>query len=134
MRTAHRILSEALTDEEFRYWKSSINNENIRLAYAASYPKKMLNKASVILKLTLPSLTRSEEAYWIKVYERLMGTELNTEQEQYTARNVADTLSLNDKKVKLSKGLYFCRVPPVTAQLWTETDWIKFIDQTGGWR
>lgn len=134
MRTAHKILSEALTAEEFRYWKFSTDKENIRSAYKAGYPKKMLNKAHVILKLTLPALTIPETKYWEVVYDRLLRKELNTSREQFTARNVADTLSFNDKKSKLAMGQYFCRVPPISKSLWTEAEWIKFIDQTGGWR
>lgn len=37
------------------------------------------------------------------------------------------------KRLLYRKGLYLMPVPPVCTVMWTESDWINFIDNQGRW-
>jgi hypothetical protein len=41
-------------------------------------------------------------------------------------------MTQDEKRKAYREGRYNCEVPPVCTAYWNEDDWIRFIEETGG--
>lgn len=42
-------------------------------------------------------------------------------------------LTYEQKEILYQEGYYLFKAPPVSANYWSEKDWINFVDTYGGW-
>jgi len=144
VKTLHRIAFENLRQDQYKEFCKAVIPNKVANAYRFRDLSRIRVEEVIDILITW-KLSPQRYNYWAKIFNTYAPAgfkrnldppeeEVQEELPEHAQPLVADTYSYAQKLDMYARHAYWCQVPPVHTTCWDKTDWIKHIDQTGGWK